>query len=794
MKFFLKKELSGIYNSVSGYLLPASFLLFISLMLWVFSGEYNIPDSGYATLRPFFNLAAMLFLLFVPVMSMHLLADERRLGTLELLLFRPVSLYSIIVSKFLACFLSLCVPLALTLVYVISLYQLSTASVDWGEIIGGYVGLLCLLLALSAIGLFSSSLTRSQLVSFLIAVSLSFSLYFGFDLVAGLFMDGRLHNGLEQFGMYSHFRSFVHGVIDSRDVFYFLSIALLFLCLTYIVLSARRVGGYSRHIILWIMLSLAFSFISFWGYFRLDLTADRRYTLSDSTCRLVMGLKHPLQVRCYLNGDLNPAFHRLRTATVDMLEELALYAPYGISMEQINPSVASDEAIRQDRYMELEARGIRGISVNEHDREGKFSSRIVFPWLELIYGGDTLPVRLLGHSVSQTPQQVLNGSMRDLEFTLSDGLRVLTIQEPERVAFIEGHDELTEPYVWSATDLLSRYYQVDRGSLQAGLKAIMPYKVLIIAGSRKKFTDEEKFVLDQYLMQGGRLFFLLDGVVISDEAFSRQGESPTLKSETGLDDLLFTYGVRINPVVVQDMSCIPIRLRSTRLGMEDTYSVMPWYFAPLLEASEEHLITKHISPLKSELVSTLSWVGNVDGLRRTVLLTTSGNAHTLPVPEAVSLRYVEMPADAGYFNEFCLPVAGLLEGVFPSAYRHRKRSGGKEKSEPTRLLVCATASVIRNEWQGNGADSTPLPLGYEPVNRQQLGNADFVLNAVNYLAGHEEWLNLRGRHLHLRLLNREQLTSHLLHWQLFNVLFPVLGILLCGIIVYWSNARKRYTR
>lgn len=793
MKFFLKKELYLIYNSASGYLLPALFLLVTSLLLWVFGGEYNLLDGGYATLRPFFNLAAVLFLLFVPAMSMRLLADERRLGTLELLLFRPVRLSVIVLSKFLACFLSLCLLLLFTWAYVVSVYLLSTAGLDWGEVIGGYVGLLCLLLSLSSIGIFSSSLTGSQLIAFLWACFLSFLLYFGFDLVAGLFIEGSLNNGLEAIGMHSHFRSFVQGVIDIRDVFYFLSVTALFLALTYIRLSVRRTRKTYRVLVLYVAVIFTLIGVFSFGYLRWDLTEGKRYTLSDSTRGLVGGLQHPLQVRLYLNGELNPAFYRLRTATLDLLEELALYAPQGINLQQMNPATAPDEATRQKYYLQLDERGMKGISVNERDREGKLSSKVVFPWLELIYEGDTLPVRLLAQNIRLTPLQVLNTSISDLEYTISDGIRVLSMHEPERVAFIEGHGEWAEPYVWDATDLLSRYYQVDRGSLQAGLEAVLPYKVLIVAGSHTAFTEDEKFVLDQYLMQGGRLFFLLDGVRISEDTFARQGESPTLKVETGLDDLLFTYGVRINPVVVQDMSCIPIRLQSTRPGLEDTYRMMPWYFAPLLEPSDAHPITNHLSPLKSELVSTLSWVGRNEHLQRTVLLTTSTNAHTLPVPEPVSLRYVEMPVDDTYFNESYLPVAGLLEGIFLSAYRNRVRSGIRMESEPTRMLVCASASVIRNEWQGQGRESTPLPLGYEPLNKQQLGNADFLLNAVNYLAGHEQWLQLRNRHLRLRLLNRERMYGHLLAWQLGNVCLPLLAVLLCGGVVYYCNSRKNRT-
>jgi len=384
-----------------------------------------------------------------------------------------------------------------------------------------------------------------------------------------------------------------------------------------------------------------------YAFLRVDLTPEKRYTLSKQSKEIIKSLNKPLEVILYLNGDLNPAFDRLRTSTKDMLDELSVYASHGIILHEINPSAAPDEKTREEHFQRMDRKGMRGLSVNEHDREGKLSSKVIYPWMELVYNGDTIPVSLLKKNITLTPQQVLNTSVGELEYSLTEGIRILSVTKPERIAFIEGHNEFSQPNVYEATNLFSRYYNVDRGSLSGNPAELRPYKVLIIASPQKAFTEKEKFTLDQYLMNGGSILWLVDGVKMSMQEFDGTGESATLKQDINLDDMLFTYGVRINPVTIQDMQCTAIRLASSEAGSKEAYTTLPWYFAPLLVPSPGSMITHNISPVKSEFVSTISFVGNSD-VKKEVLLTTSPNAHTLRVPEKISLRYVEMPAEESY--------------------------------------------------------------------------------------------------------------------------------------------------
>jgi len=798
MKYFLRKDLIIFFNSAIGYVIISAFLLALSLMLWLFRGEHNIPDGGYATLSPFFFLASILLILFVPAITMKLFSEERKLGTIELLFFRPYSTTKIVLAKYFSSCILLLIALLPTLIYVYSVNLMSVSGVDMGEVTGGYLALVCLVISLSAIGVFTSSLTSNQLVSFLVAVVISFIFLFGFDLFAGLYSDGSLHNNIVKLGMYSHYQSMMRGVIDSRDLIYFIVLTLFFIITTIFVNSRyKNLKLYIRYAI-YIGLLITVSIFSQNIFFRIDVTEERKYTISDNTKELINSLDQPLKVVSYLNGELNPAFSQLRSSMIDMLEELTIYTGEEIILTNLNLNNVADESIRQRNYSDMESKGMKGIAVNERDRDGKITSNVIFPWIEFIYGDDTIAVDLLKKNINLSSREILNSSMEEMEYTLTDAIRSLTMKDPLRIAFIEGHEELNESEVHEATELLSKYYNVDRGGISGDPAELLPYSALIIASPKVAFSEYEKYALDQYLMHGGSIFFLIDGIQISNEEFDLTGESATLKRELNLDDLLFTYGVKINPVVIQDINCTSIRLASSQVGAKDSYVISPWYFAPLLETSKDNLITRNISPLKSELVSTITWVGNKN-LQKTILLTSSSNAHTLPVPEKVSLRYVDMPANTSYFNESYLPVGGLIQGIFPSVFQNRGIPAGgnlspdmrrKNESIETRIMVIASSSIIRNDWIKQGNSFQPLPLGYDQITQEQLGNGDFIVNAVNYLTGNEKWLDLRSRNYKLRLLNKQDVTTGLIKWQIINIGVPVLLILIGGIIFYLRRKNK----
>ncbi|MBR4838955.1 MAG: gliding motility-associated ABC transporter substrate-binding protein GldG [Paludibacteraceae bacterium] len=555
------------------------------------------------------------------------------------------------------------------------------------------------------------------------------------------------------------------------------------------------------HIVLLILSTVALYFISEKFFFRLDLTSEKRYSISDNTKRLLEGLEKPLNIKIYLDGDLNPGFLRLKRATKEMLDEFSAYCGSDIDYEFINPSSGATNAEREKNYTELEKRGMRGTMVYDRDNEGKAIQKIIYPWAEINYDGKTLPVCLLKNVAGNSGEENLNISIENLEFGLTDVIRMLYNREVQKIAFIEGHGEFPEPLVYDASQGLSHYYQVDRGSITNDVNILDGYKAIIIAGPESKFTEQEKYVIDQYIMKGGKVLWLLDGSRISLDSLSTNSQTIGIINEVNLEDQLFTYGVRINPVLVQNVQCALVPVNMAREGDQPKYEPSSWYYSPLLMTSPEHPATRNLTPVKSEFTSSIDFVGSELNVKREVLLATSPGSHIQSVPSIVSMDVINVEKNAQYFNISSRIFVGVAEeGIFPSVFRNRLIPEGiqtKEKtlteSKPTKMVFVADADIIRNDVQGSGENMNILPLGFDRYMNQQFGNKDFILNAVNYLTDDDGWMELRNREIKLRLLHKPSVIGLRTFWQTANMVFPLLLLGLFGGIFLFIRKRK-YTK
>jgi len=552
--------------------------------------------------------------------------------------------------------------------------------------------------------------------------------------------------------------------------------------------------------ILLIMIALVIIIFSTVFSFRLDLTSEKRYSISPLTKQLMKSTDAPIQATIYLEGDLNPGFRRLKRSTADMLEEMAVYAGKGLSIRFENPSKAESTAEREKRYAELEKQGMTATAIYERDNDGKTIQKIVFPWIKLNYKNKDIVVNLLKNIRGNSGDENLNISIENLEFEITDGMRRLTNVKTSKVAFIEGHGELSEAETYDISKALSRYFQIDRGVLGTDATILNDYKAIIIAKPQKPFSESDKYIIDQYIMNGGRVLWFLDGVRVSKENLSKSGLSPAIELDLNLSDQLFKYGVRINPGLLQDVQCASIPVNIAPAGAEPQFEPTPWYFAPILLASYQHPITKNITEVRSEFASSLETTGGNQSTKASLLLATSDNTHIVPVPGTIDLSETPKPNDKNYFNRGYLPVAVLIEGKFSSDFENRMRP--KEivaafpfmaKSIDTKQIVVASGDIIRNETNGVASDSTTLPLGFDRYMNQQFGNRDFVQNAVLYMTDDQGWLNLRSRTFKLRLLNKRLIADELLFWQVLNIGLPLL-LLLLGGVTYHIVRKRKYTR
>ena len=538
--------------------------------------------------------------------------------------------------------------------------------------------------------------------------------------------------------------------------------------------------------------------LSYFFFFRIDLTSDKRFSISEQSKNLMEKVEEPIQITIYLDGDLNSGFQRLKNSSKEMLEELSVYSEKKPEIRFENPTLAENPEQREKKYAELEAAGFTPTAVYEHDKEGKSIQKIIFPWLEMRYKNRKVQVCLLKNIRGNSGEENLNISIENLEFEITDGIRRLINTEVNKIAYIEGHGELVEAQTYDVNKSLSRYFQIDRGVLGGNPAILKDYKVVIIARPKRPFSESDKFIIDQYIMNGGRVLWLIDGVRIARENLSTIGISPAIEQDLNLNDQLFRYGVRINPMLLQDVQCASIPVNVASAGATPQFQPMPFYFAALLLTSPEHPVTRNITEVRSEFSSGIDMVGDNKQAKYQVLLATSDNTHILGTPTNIDLSQKIKATDKNYFNVGYVPVAVAMEGNFESVFANRMVPKGLPANYPirrlslnTRQIVVANGDIIRNEISLK--DSTSIPLGFDRYMNQQFGNKDFIQNAVLYLADNDGWMKLRNREMKLRLLNKQQIADERLMWQLLNVLAPLVLLLVFGIS-YQIIRKRKYTK
>jgi ABC-2 type transport system permease protein len=512
---------------------------------------------------------------------------------------------------------------------------------------------------------------------------------------------------------------------------------------------------------------------------RWDMTNDQRYSIAPTTKELLQQLDAPVQITILLDGELNAGFLRLQRATIELIEELGVVKGTEISYR------ISTENIPQ---------GITPTLIHERTHKGQTAQTTIYPYALITYKGRTTIVELLRNNRGLSGEENLNNSIENLEFAFVEALHALTRNSVEKIAFLEGHGELDERDVYDLSQALSYYYQIDRGTLGNQTGVLDEYKAVIIADPQQPFSESDKYILDQYLMQGGRILWVVNGVRFSSETLSRSGMTPVIPLELNINDMLFRYGVRVNPVLVQDLQCLPLPVDVSTDPQQPNWQPMPWTYAPLLLTSQASPITRHLMQVSATMASAIEFVGGEDGLKKTTLLATSSNSKLTTTPAKVDLSLFN-GAEQDFQYAF-IPVAASIEGVFTSLFAHLLPPEGielhaplRKQSEVTKQVVVAAGSTIRNEWQ----QGQPLPLGYDRYTQTQFGNRDFMVNAVLYLTDDTGWMSLRQKQITLRLINDQRAREARITAQVISIIIPLLILSLVGIGVTIVR-RQKYTK
>jgi ABC-2 type transport system permease protein len=533
---------------------------------------------------------------------------------------------------------------------------------------------------------------------------------------------------------------------------------------------------------------------------RLDLTEDKRYTLSEPTRKVLSGIKNDIFVQVYLDGEMPIPFKRLKRSVREMLDEFRIASRRRVDYDFINPSEGSNSRQREALYQSLVTKGLNPIEIQDKDTEGGSSQKIIFPGMIVNYNGIEVPVNFLKNNPSVSAEENLLHSTEGLEYEMIQPIATLSADTVYRVAFIEGHDEISEIETADITMNLAKFFTVDRGIIGGKPGILDKYAAVVIAGPEKEFNENDKFVLDQYIMNGGKAVWLIDEVNVNADSLA-YGETAALYRPLNIEDQLFRYGARINPVVVQDLECAVIPLTVMSGGVRQKVVPAPWLYYPKLIPSSDHPVTRNLNKVRGEFINYIDTVGLDKNIRKRVLLSTSPYSRTLSPPFMISLKEAETTPDERVFNKSNLSVAVLLEGVFPSAFRNRitenlmKGENFKVKTESarTKMIVIADGDIIRNEVKRTGTTETQLTLGLDRYTSEMFGNRDFLINCLNYLVDYNGIMELRSRELKLRLLNIPVIKKERFKWQIINIAGPVFIVAIAGLIYNLSRKRK-YTK
>lgn len=810
----LKKEITSFFASATGYLVISLFLTATGSFLWIFNGPFNIPNSGFADLSPFFQLAPWIFIFLIPAITMRSFSEEEKAGTLELLLTKPITTTQLILGKLTGAFVLILIALIPTLTYVITIYQLGNpvGNFDSGATAGSYIGLLFLASAYTSIGIYASSITKNQIVSFITGVSICFILYFGLEGLANIGLSGNSQSILSQIGMQSHYDSMSRGVIDTRDLIYFLSITVFFIFLTLNNLEKGRALRGVHTVLRQLYKKTPSLVIAFVGIFiinylaslyhgRYDLTQDNRYSLSVPARALLDQINSPLIIDVFLEGDLPPEFMKLQRETRYLLEEMQEYNR-NINFEFSNPVEEGENTAEVSA--QFNEYGMRTIPL-KIKKNGKEETQTIFPWATINHNNKAVPVSLVKNIAGASPEQLVYSSIQNLEYAFADGFSKSVSSKSKKIAVLRDNGELPDGRIADLFRSLIDTYSIAPFPMNAveedpeqALKALTKtFDLVVIAKPTKAFTDKQKYVIDQYILNGGNSLWLLDAVAMEDDSLrNSSGQTLAYPRDLNIDDQLFRYGVRINPSLVKDLYAAPLSLASGD-GSDSQYVQLPWFYRPQTPGLNTHPINTNIEkPVRFNYASPIELLENTPSVTQTVLLSSSALTSVEKTPRPISLAQVDIEPREEDYKAGPQPLAVLLEGTFTSAFKNRVlpaevdkdrfRESGKRTSK---MIVISDGDIIANDLDAAGQ---PLELAFDYYTRTSYGNKEFLQNTVNYLLDDTGLINIRSKEIALPFIDGQKVASALITWQVVTLGLPLVILGIFGFV--FISYRKRLYR
>ena len=535
---------------------------------------------------------------------------------------------------------------------------------------------------------------------------------------------------------------------------------------------------------------------TFYDYY--DLTEDKRFTLTEASVDLMKNMKEVVYVKVLLEGEFGGSYKRLQNSVRELLDDYRSFSP-NLEYDFENPLLGTVE--EKNARKELYAKsGIYPINLKEQTSDSK-KEQITYPYALIFYQGRETAVNLLENNVpGMNPELVINNSVSLLEYKITAAInKLMTVKKPI-VLYTTGHQELNPIQTADLDAEMIKSYDLNRINLDSVVQIDSEVDVLIVAKPTQPFSEKDNFKIDQYIMNGGRVLWLLDKVATSIDSMRITGQHLAMPLELNLDRLLFKYGARVQPNLVMDLECTPIALQTGVIGDKPQFELFPWYFYPRVTSRSDHPIVKSIDRVNLFFPNVIDTIETRGGnVKKEILLTTSDYSRYQRVPVSLTFEILRDKPNPDLYNKQNLPLAVLLEGEFPSEYENRVTESllsglrelnmeFKKVSEPTRMIVVADGDIAISRLDRQ--TQQPLPLGLNPFDKYQYANKQFLMNAIEYLHNDKGVIEARGKEVKLRLLDRVKAKEEKTKWQLINILFPIIGLAFFGIIYNWLRRRK----
>ncbi len=556
---------------------------------------------------------------------------------------------------------------------------------------------------------------------------------------------------------------------------------------------------------LWLLITIVFLVALNWlaslYHTRIDFTNEKRFTLSKPAKKILKNLDDAVIVDVFLKGEFPSGFKKLANSSSEILSEFKEVAGNNFQYNFISPDDEMEgTAIKWGDT--LSALGLYPINLKSQLKAGE-QQQLLYPVALVRYKEKVMPVELYSGSSKAITYSEINSAEAMMEFKFADAINKLVQTEKPMVAYSAGNGEPGDVRSYDlANSVLLKDYNLKTLNLNTQPAIPDTFKLLIIVKPTQKFTDEEKLKIDQYVMRGGKLLLFIDKLDAEMDSLRIKNEVVAYDRGLGLDDLLFKYGARINSDLLMDLQCDFYPFVTNGSGQLE---YLRWNYFPLFETKSNHTINKSLGLVSGQFVNSIDTI-EADGIKKTILLSSSPNSRTIATPAVISGRENVNAAEDAKFKKANIPVAVLLEGKFQSLYNNRLSQAMNDSLQQYgltfkpqafadgKIIIVADGDMVLNAADKDG----PLPMG---INRYtagtqyeyQFANKAFLQNCLDYLINPSGLSEAKAKDYTLRLLDTKKIEAEKTTWQLINIAVPVVLVFLFAIIYQWWRKRK-YTK